>query len=122
MTGYCTACGVEIMDLSEKGKARLLESYASHIVELSDGTLMQVGVCADCKLKLVSGENVKKTADKILDNHKTYWSGQDDKKRPIDYDKMTVTDPNTSPEKHFKKKAIKEHEEKITRLTNLKNK
>jgi len=119
VVGYCTSCGVEIIDLSLK-KPKLLKNYAEHEIELSNETIMPVGVCADCKLKLISGNEVQKIADKILSNHKTYWSGKNGKERPKDWDKLTVTDPNTSYEKWYKKKILKNHSDKIERIKKLK--
>lgn len=111
MVGYCSSCGVEIIDLEAK---KFLPNYANHIIELSNGTLMQVGVCVDCKLKLVSGNKVQKTADDILKNHKIYW--KDSKDKPKDNETLTVVDPNSDSYKFHQKKILKEHEEHLKKL------
>lgn len=108
------------MDLTKRGRDKLLPNYADHIIELSNGTIMRVGVCSDCKLLLVSGDQVQVTADNILQNHIEYWDSlnEDDsevavlqsdktpvkmgvsedlgqKTIPNDYQDFTVVDPNT---------------------------
>ena len=111
MTGYCSSCGAEVIDLVAK---KFLPNYTTHIVELSDGTIMKVGVCTACKLKLTSGKNVQKTADAILNNHKTYWS--DKKARPRNFKDLMITDPNTSFEKNKIKKMKAEHKKKLEKI------
>ena len=120
MVGYCSCCGIEIMDLSVKGRARLLPNFCENELELSDGTIMPVGVCTGCKAKLVSGSEVQKTADVILANHKIYWSGKEKKERPQDFENFTVIDPNSDFNKWKQKKILKDHEDHLNRIKKLK--
>ena len=55
---------------------------------------MRVAVCTSCKVKLVSGNKVKETADLILKNHKNHW--ESDINAPIGFQDWEVVDPNTS--------------------------
>lgn len=90
------------MDLTKRGQSRLLSNYRDHIVELSNGTLMRVGVCQNCKELLVSGKIVKKTADNILKRHKDYWAT--DEHAPRGFEDFEIIDPNTDEEKFAKKR------------------
>ena len=120
MVGYCSCCGIEIMDLSVKGKAKLLPNFCENELELSNGTIMPVGVCSSCKAKLVSGKATQKTADAILANHKTYWFGKKEKERPQNFENLTVVDPNTDFIKWKQKKILKDHEDNLNRIKKIK--
>ena len=91
------------MDLELRGQKRLLTNYRDHIVELSNGTLMRVGVCVNCKALLVAGLKVKETADNILKNHKAYWDG--DRYAPKGYKSPIIIDPNSTENKYMQKRA-----------------
>lgn len=110
MTGYCSACGAQIIDLSGV-RPRLLPNYREHIIELSNETMMRVGVCVTCKGKLVSGSKVKTTANAILANHRIYWGVQ--KRRPKNFDKLTVSDPNTDEKKFNRARKERRHAEAL---------
>ena len=116
MVGYCSSCGAQIIDLTKQGKDRFLPNFTQHTIELSNGTLMAVGVCSDCKVKLVGGKNVQATADTIVGNHKIYWAVQDEGMRPKDFVTITATDPNTSYEKWYNKKILKAHADHVKKL------
>jgi len=103
MLGKCSNCKTQIMDLELRGQKRLLTNYRDHIVELSNGTLMRVGVCVNCKALLVAGLKVKETADNILKNHKAYWDG--DRYAPKGYKSLIIIDPNSTENKYMQKRA-----------------
>jgi len=105
MLGICSNCGTQIMDLNQRGQDRLLTNYRDHIVELSNGTLMRVGVCVNCKELLVAGKKVKETADKIMEKHKEYW--RNDEHAPRGFEDFSITDPNTDEDKFRKKRGDK---------------
>ena len=109
MLGKCSNCKTQIMDLELRGRKRLLDNYRDHIVELSNGTLMRVGVCVNCKALLVAGLKVKDTADNILKNHKDYW--EKDSHAPDGFKSLIITDSNTSEDKFMKKKAENEFQQ-----------
>ena len=98
------------MDLTLRGQKRLLGNYRDHIVELSNGTLMRVGVCVNCKALLVAGSKVEDTADNILKNHKEYWNN--DPYAPKGYKSLIITDSNSTEEKFMQKRAGRILEEK----------
>jgi len=107
MTGTCSSCGKEIL-VKVNGKFRKSLAYREHFLELSNGTIMRVGVCEDCKIKLVTGDKVDETAEKILDNHKIYWKEHSDT-APAKYDEITVTNPNTTPSQFIRSRNIDRH-------------
>lgn len=109
MIGWCSSCGVQVMDLTKKGAKRFLPNYREHYVELSDRTLMRVGVCEDCRSSLTSGPNVAKTADKILKNHKTYWKFNG--RRESAYKDLKIEDPNTDELKFRRNRQLRKHQE-----------
>jgi len=113
MLGKCSNCKTQIMDLELRGRKRLLDNYRDHIVELSNGTLMRVGVCVNCKILLVAGAKVKETADNILKNHKDYW--ENDQYAPKGFKDFIIVDPNSTEDKFMKKRAdrILEQNEKL---------
>lgn len=115
MLGFCSNpdCNTQVMDLAKKGEGRFLTNYRDHWIELSNGTIMRVGVCVNCKAKLVSGSNVRKTAEKILQKHKAYWTT--DPYAPKDFQSMEIVSPNTS-EKGFMEKRMREEETEKTQL------
>lgn len=80
-------------------------NYRDHIIELSNGTLMRVGVCQNCKELLVAGKKVKATADNILKRHKDYWNT--DEHAPKGYKLFSITDPNTDEDKFMVKRKQK---------------
>jgi hypothetical protein len=90
------------MDFNKRGHDRIMTNYRDHIVGLSNGTIMRVGVCENCKELLVSGEDVLKTAKNILKKQKKYWDSDDH--APIGYESFEITDPNTNEEKHAEEK------------------
>lgn len=102
MTGLCSSCGVSILDLSGI-KSKKLENYHEHLIKLSNNTLMRVGVCSDCKIELVSG-NSASTAEQIIENHKHYWRKA--KKAPKEFESITCTDSNTTPQKFLQEKFL----------------
>lgn len=109
MVGYCSSCGADIFT-STSGKRRPLPTYREHTIGLTDGTLMKVGVCSECKLSLVSGANVLKTAKKIIANHKIYWRKSKDK--PAAFEDVDVDDPNTNYRRFKQARDHKENERK----------
>lgn len=117
MTGFCSHCGVEIMDLSKRKRARILPNYREHTIQVSSGSLLRVGVCDECKAKLVSGDVVKKTADKILANHKIYWNFniKDRPEHSKKYKALTVSDPNSDITKVAIQRKQRKEEENLTR-------
>lgn len=104
MLGFCSACGERIITLGKK--PRFLDNYREHFIELSNKTIMKVGVCADCRVSLVAGD-AKGKADLILANHKEYWAnrtkktkkttGRTTKMIPRFFEDLTVENPNTTP-------------------------
>lgn len=109
MVGYCTSCGVQVMDLSPAARGkRALPNYCEHTIEMSDGSLLRVAVCDQCKPLLVSGDKVQETADRILKHHKIFWQGNKKDQfgdgRPDRFDKLTVSDPNSDIVKNRTKK------------------
>jgi hypothetical protein len=97
------------MDFTKKGRERLLSNFAEHFLELSNGTIMRVSVCSNCKLLLVAGTQVQKTADNILSKHKDYW--QTDENAPQGFADFTVVDPNASEDKILAKRGEDERVE-----------
>ena len=75
---------------------------------------MRVGVCRACKALLVT-KNAKSTADKILDNHREYFS-----ETGIDATSWTVVDPNTNEEKFVSKKISAQKKEDDARNEQIK--
>ena len=108
MIGWCSSCGVQVMDLTKKGAKRFLPNYKEHYVELSDHTLMRIGICEDCRANLTSGPDVLKTAAKILKNHKTYWKFVGLGKK---YQDLKVEDPNTDEGKFRRNRVLRKHQE-----------
>lgn len=108
MVGYCTNCGIEVMDITRARGKKKLDNYREHTLEMSDGSLLTVAVCDECKSLLVSGKKVEETADRILKHHKIYWqeNERDDHGdgRPNRFDKLTVSDPNSDIIKNRTKK------------------
>ena len=112
MIGYCSSCGDQVLDLSGP-RPVMLPNFREHTIMLSDWSMMRVGVCDVCKEKLISGQNIGKTADKILKNHKTYWRGK--QSGPIGFEDMTVADPDTDTTKYRRDRAMKIHKDKKLR-------
>jgi hypothetical protein len=98
------------MDLTRKGQERFLVNYRDHVLEISNGTLMRVGVCQNCKELLVAGKKVKKTAEDILENCKAFWRGSDEY-APHGFEMFEVIDPNTDEDKFALKRKNKNLEE-----------
>lgn len=112
MIGFCSACGAEVIDLKKDKRARFLPNYRDHLVELDNNSMMRVAVCEKCKIELASGKS-KKTADKILENHKTYWNNH---KAPQGFEKFKIVDSNTSKSKFFRKREKRQQEEELNKL------
>lgn len=109
-TGKCSNClEVDILDYTKKGKERIMPEYREHVMELSNGgsnSLMSVGVCTACKIKLVQGEDSMATAENILKNHVEYWKANaSEKEMPPEEGVFSVVDPNSSEEKFIAKKV-----------------
>lgn len=117
LTGYCSHCGTEIIDLTKRKRARMLPNYREHEIQLSDGSLMRVGVCDTCKAKLVAGPDVQKTADKIVANHKIYWDAniQDRPDHSKKYKNLTCIDPNSDINKVKIQRKKRKDEEALAR-------
>lgn len=100
MVGYCTNCGVEVMDITRARGKKKLDNYREHTMEMSDGSLLSVAVCEECKTLLVTGDKVQETAERILKHHKIYWqeNSKDDHgdARPSRFDKITISDPSSN--------------------------
>lgn len=112
MLGFCSACGAKIIDIKKKGgkaSLRKLENYKEHIVELSNGTIMRVAVCDNCKIELVAGKALD-TAKTILSNHKDYWENNRKKKDITDYAGLKIINPNTDLGTFLKKRKDNEIE------------
>jgi hypothetical protein len=121
MLGFCSSCGKSIIDLKKKGKkasAKFTEDYREHIIELSNFTIMRIAVCAECKEYLVSGAEVIKMAQKIVDNHILYWKNHK-KGAPKNYDKIKVVNPNTTPRDFMRKKEKKRREEEVVKFLTI---
>lgn len=116
MAGLCCICGIPIIQIVG-GKARLLPIFRNHIVKLSNDTLMRIGVCDIDKAKLSSGSLVIATANIALANHKTYWMNNT-KYAPKDFEKLTITDPNTNLSKFRREMLLKRHEEAMSKQIN----
>lgn len=106
------------MDLSLRGPKRLLTNYRDHWVELSNGTIMRVGVCVNCKESLVSGEKVREVADGILKKHKEYWA--DDPRSPESLQNVSIVDANGN-EKSFLEKKRREQVTETEKLQKQKD-
>jgi len=118
MIGRCSHCGVNIIELKQTKKKRITSDYCEHLLELSNKTLMRVAVCPNCKVLLVSGDKVLKTADKIIKNHIDYWNHHQ-RQAPGDYKELYVVDPNTSKSKFFRKREKAIQEEEIKKLIKI---
>lgn len=110
--GNCSCClEVQILDSTKRGRAKFLPEYRDHYIELDNGQLMRVGVCTQCKSGLVQGKNVLKLAKKIWKNHQEFWDRNlpDFKERnpasQSTFKDWKIADPNTSVEKHRKKRG-----------------
>lgn len=99
---------VPIMEVAENGSTRPSAQYREHYIEITNGTLLRVGVCESCRPLLISGENVLENAKRILDAHKIFWASEN----PIgDYDSLDVVDPNTDEKKFLEKRKESEQVE-----------
>ena len=68
---FCSLCEkVRIIGFDENNKPFELPIYREHFIELSNGSLLKVGVDETCKISLVSGEKVRENAEKILEAYK----------------------------------------------------
>lgn len=119
MTGYCPGCGTRIMDVSGR-VPQLLENHHRHYIQLSNGTIMPVGVCTECKEKLVQS-GATETAEKILESHKIHWSNPDNT-APRGFEDFSVISPNRDVE-DFKRERKAERrrltEDEIVNLEEL---
>ncbi len=104
MIGICSNCDTQVMDLNRRGQDRFLLNYRDHIVELSNNTLMRVGVCVNCKKLLEDEKTAQETSDNILRKHKEYWNS--DEYAPIGFEDFTIIDPNTNEEKFAEKRKL----------------
>ena len=121
MLGYCSACGAKIIEITiEKGKkkARFLDNYKEHIIELSNNTIMRVAVCDKCKVELVAGKS-KKTANKIVENHIAYWDNKP-LNSPMDYQKIICINSNTTEMDFLRKKEKQAQEIEIAKKLSIK--
>lgn len=112
--GYCTGCDKQIF---ERVGSRLqpTDEYNEHEVELSNGTLMRVGVCGTCKpILLGNDENGRALAEYILERHKMLWEAQTEQEltRPNFHRDLAIEDHNSSPEKVRSKLIIRANAEK----------
>jgi len=104
MIGKCSNCDTQVMDLNRRGQDRFLSNYRDHIVELSNNTLMRVGVCQNCKALLEDEKTAQEVADNILKKHKDYWNN--DEYAPIGFEDFTIIDQNTNEDKFAKKREL----------------
>ena len=117
--GRCTSCNDIIINYNAKTKKEKLEFYREHVIEISGKHLMRVAVCIKCKEDLISGDNVKETANKILQNHKAYWHALESGK-PKGFEKFKVSDPNSSLSKHLRNKMLKRHTDNLIKQEKIK--
>lgn len=104
--GFCALCQeVRIMEAVEGGGVQTLPNYCEHFVELSNGSIMRIGICEDCRPRLISGKNVLQNAKKILDLHKEFWRSENPHGN---FDDLDIADPNTDEQKHLQKKLAEE--------------
>lgn len=107
--GKCTNCDRQVLDLTKKGSKRFLPNYCEQEMELSNGTLMRVAVCSDCKATLVNeSEEATTIANNILDRHKVWWSNNlrdNDPRMPAFHLELQVEDVNSNAEKFIEKTA-----------------
>jgi hypothetical protein len=110
--GFCTNCDTQIFDPSQKGHVRFLPEYNEHVIELSNESLMRVGVCSKCKDTLVRGnQDAEDMASNILERHKLWWGNHlpaEDPRKPKFHHALAVVDTNSNPAKL--RKRIKENE------------
>lgn len=109
MVGFCSSCGANIIDLTGE-KPKKLPNFREHLIQLSDWSLMRVGVCDICKEKLTNGKDRQKIADAVLNNHKTYWKNTVNK--PKGKDALTVLNPDTTDEDFKRERVLKMHRDK----------
>lgn len=108
---FCSLCEkVRIIGFDENNKPFELPIYREHFIELSNGSLLKVGVDETCKISLVSGKKVRENAEKILEGYKEHL-------REIagyrsDFESWNVTHPNTSKEDFHMARVRKDLEEK----------
>ena len=110
MAGFCCVCGDHIFE-KVNGKYKKKDTYRDHILKLSNGTLMRIGVCDKDHAKLTSGNKVQATAKTVIDNHKIFWDNSP-KWAPKNHQTITVTDPNTNLSK-FKREKLLEKDKKV---------
>lgn len=125
MIGYCSACGASVIvfdKTKKKASAKFAPDFREHYIELSNKTLMRIGLCADCKVYMVSGADIDKKAKDIIKNHIAFWK-ENSKDAPDNFSKLTVVNPNTNPDLFIRKmdKEAKKKEETVA-LNNLLNK
>lgn len=122
MIGFCSSCGEVVIDLTKDGRkasAKFKENYKEHIIELSNKTIMRVGVCDKCKIELVSGKNPLKIAKKIIKNHIDYWTGHR-KEAPRSFEEIKVVHPNTNLRQFLRKKEKVNQDRELTKMLNVK--
>lgn len=112
--GFCVGCDVQIFD-KEGGRLKKNDLYSEHEVELSNGTLMPVGVCTGCKVVLsANSEDGRALAEIILERHKLLWDTLADSHafKPTFHADLSVEDHNSSEEKIRSKMIVRANAEK----------
>jgi hypothetical protein len=120
MLGYCSACGVKVIEVKKDGKkasAKFMTNFKEQIIELSNKTIMRVGVCDKCKEKMVSGKDPLEVAQKIIDNHIEYWKNHK-REAPRGYEDLKATHPNTDLRQFLRRREKAMQEKELNKLVN----
>jgi len=94
--GSCCLCNENLIDWANN---KLKDNAFSHYLEISKKQMLVVLICTKCRSLLTAGNKVKKTADKILEMHKSFWKNNP-KNAPSNFEDFKVTDANCSDKKH----------------------
>jgi hypothetical protein len=121
--GCCSYCDVKIFDVKKRTQEKVvrmakrkLPEYREHTFELSNESLMRVGVCQKCKDVLVEGSSdAEVIAEAILNRHKEWWKKNEKKEHIPFYNSIFVVDVNSSEEKFSEKRKALEEEKEMTR-------
>lgn len=71
-----------------------LPEYREHFIELSNASLLKVGVCTACHMTLISGVKASENAGKILEAYKRWLRGIQGQKS--DFENLEIINPNAS--------------------------
>lgn len=111
---FCSLCeNIRIIGYDEDNRPYELPNYREHFMELSNGSLLKVGLDENCHIGLISGNKVKQNAEKMLESYKAWLRaipGQ-----PSDFEELEVVKPNTN-ELDFQMDRIRKQNEEAAKL------